>query len=90
MLQLSNEPDDEELGLGWGGIHLDTGALNIHGYGLVQDINETDDGVAITLTADAAQKAGVDPVIQIEIETKPLDSITLGEAVRRFKARLLF
>src|SRR3546814_10545994 len=89
MLNMTNGPDEQDLGLDQGGIHIDAGGLGIDGYDLVQDVNETDNGVAITLTTDAAEKAGVDPVIEIEMESKALDGITLGEAVQRFKDRLL-
>ncbi len=89
MLNMTNEPDEQDFDLDLGGIHIDAGGLGIDGYDLVQDVNETDTGVAITLTANAAEKAGVDPVIEIEMESKALDGITLGEAVQRFKDRLL-
>ena len=88
MLQLSNEPDKEELSYGWGGIHIDAGALHVDGYDLVQDIRETDAGVVVSLAADVAQKAGIGQDIEIELESKALDGISVGEAVQRFKERL--
>lgn len=89
MLNMTNEPDEQDLELGQGGIHIDAGALHVYGYDLVQDIRETDSGVIIRLTPDAAQKAGIDHDIEIELESKVLDGVPLGEAVRRFKNRLL-
>ena len=88
MLQISNEPDDEELAYGWGGIHIDAGALHVDGYDLVQDIRETDAGVVVSLTPDVARKAGIGQDIEIELESKVIDGIPLREAVQRFKGRL--
>ena len=87
-LQIANEPDETELAYGWGGIHIDAGALRVGGYNLVQDIRETDAGVVVSLTPDAAQKAGIGPEIEIELESKVLDGVSLGDAVQRFKDRL--
>lgn len=88
MLQIANEPDKEELSYGWGGVHIDAGALHVDGYDLVQDIRETDVGVVVGLTADAAQKAGIGQDIEIELEGKVIDRSSVGDAVRRFKERL--
>ena len=88
MLGLANEPDEQELRLGLDGVHIDAGALRVEGYDLVQDIRETDTGIVISLTPDAARKAGVDRDIQIELENKLIDGVAVGEAVRRFKDRL--
>lgn len=89
MLNMTNEPDEQDLGLGQGGIHIDAGALQVDGYDLVQDIRETDAGVVVSLTADAAQKTGIGQDIEIELESKVIDGIPVGEAVQRFKDRLL-
>lgn len=89
MLNMTNEPDEQDLGLGQGGIHIDARALHVDGYDLVQDIRETDAGVVVSLTPDAAQKAGIDQDIEIELESKVLDGVPLGEAVRMFKDRLV-
>jgi hypothetical protein len=88
MLQISNEPDEAELAYGWGSIHIDAGALHIAGYDLVQDIRETDAGVVVRFTPDAAQKAGIGWDIEIKLASKILDGALLGDAVQRFKDRL--
>jgi len=88
MLGLANEPEEQDLRLGLDGVHIDAGALRVEGYNLVHDIRETDTGIVISLTLDAARKAGVGQDIEIELESKIFDGITIGEAVRRFKDRL--
>lgn len=88
ILDLANEPDEQERQLGLYGVHVDTGALNVEGYDLINDIREIDAGVVVTLIADAAQRAGIDQDIEIELESKVIDGVPLGEAVRRFKDRL--
>ncbi|MGH6614423.1 hypothetical protein [Sphingomonas sp.] len=88
MLNMTNEPDEQDLGLDQGGIHIDAGALQVDGYDLVQDIRETDAGVVVSLTADAAQKGGIDQEIEIELASKVIDGTPVGEAVQRFKNRL--
>ncbi|GAA0335359.1 hypothetical protein GCM10009087_52190 [Sphingomonas oligophenolica] len=88
MLDLANEPDEQERRLGLYGVHVDTGALNVEGYDLVHDIRKTDAGVVVTLTADAARKAGIDQDIEIELESKIINGMSIDEAVRRFKDRL--
>jgi hypothetical protein len=88
MLDLANEPDEQERQLGLYGVHVDTGALNVEGYDLVQDIGETDAGIVISITADAAQKAGISQDIEIELESNVIDGVPVSEVVRRFKDRL--
>jgi hypothetical protein len=88
MLNMTNAPDEQDLGLGQGGVHIDAGALHVDGYDLVQDIRETDVGVVVSLTADAAQKAGIGQDIEIELESKVLNGISLSDAIQRFKNRL--
>jgi hypothetical protein len=88
MLDLANEPDAQERQLGLDGVHVDTGALDIEGYDLVHDIVETDGGVIVTLTADAAEKAGIDQDIEIRLESRFIDGVPIGQAVRKFKDRL--
>lgn len=63
--------------------------LHVDGYDLVQDIRQTDSGVAVNLIPDAAQKAGIGQDIEIRLDGKVLDGIPLGRAVQRFKDRLL-
>src|SRR3546814_20231507 len=58
MLNMTNETDEQDLGLDQGGVHIDAGGLGIDGYDLVQDVNETDNGVAITLTRSEARRVG--------------------------------
>ena len=55
MLGLANEPEEQDLRLGLDGVHIDAGALRIEGYDLVEDIRETDTGIVISLTPDAAR-----------------------------------
>jgi len=88
MLDLANEPDEQERRLGLDGVHIDAGALGVDGYDLVHDIRETDSGVVVSLTPDAARKAGIGQHIEIELESKFIDRVPVGEAVRRFKERL--
>jgi len=88
MLGFANEPDEQDLRLGLDGIHIDAGPLRVDGYDLVRDIRETDAGIVISLTPDAARDAGIGQDIGIELESKIVDGITIGEAVRRFKDRL--
>lgn len=88
MLNMTNEPDEQDIKLGQGGIHIDAGALNLDGYDMVHDIRESEAGVIITLTPDAAEKAGIGQDIEITLENKLIDSIPLGETVLSFKRRL--
>jgi hypothetical protein len=88
MLDLANEPDEQERQLGLSGVHIDIGALEIEGYDLIHDIRETDTGVVVSLMPDAAREAGVSQDIEIVLESKIIDGISIGEAVRRFKDRL--
>jgi hypothetical protein len=87
-LQMGNEPDAQDLRLGVGGIHIEAGALDVDGYDLVEDIRETDTGVVVSLRSDAAQQAGIDQDIEIEMESKVIGGSPAGEAVRRFRERL--
>jgi hypothetical protein len=89
MLQISNEPDEEEISFGWGGVHIDTGDLQINGYDLVQDIDETESGVIITIVAEAAEEAGIERFIEIELERKAIEGIGLAEAVQKFRDRIV-
>jgi len=88
MLDLANEPDEQERQLGLQGVHVDTGAFNVEGYDLVQNVSETDTGVVVTLTASAAMKAGIGQDIEIELDSKVIDGTPIGEALRRFTDRL--
>jgi len=88
ILDLTNEPDEQDLRLGLGGIHIDMGNLQVEGYDLVEDLRETDSGVVISLTADVARKANIDQEIKVAMGSKVIDGIPVSEAVRRFKERL--
>ena len=88
MLDMTNEPDEQDLRLGLGGIHIDACALRLDGDDLVQDILETDAGLVVSLTADAARKAGIGQEIEIELGSKVIDGFAVSEAVRRFRQRL--
>ncbi|CAN5884878.1 hypothetical protein BH11PSE6_BH11PSE6_28020 [soil metagenome] len=88
ILDLANEPDEQDLRLGLDGVHIDAGPLRVDGYDLVRDIRETDAGIVISLTPDAAREAGIGQDIGIGLESKIVDGIPIGEAVRRFKDRL--
>lgn len=88
ILDLANEPDEQEMQLGLDGVHIDVGGADVEGYDLVHDIRETDTGIVVSLILDAAQKAGIDQDIEIQLDSKIVDGITIGEAVRRFKDRL--
>ena len=88
ILGLANEPDEQDIRLRLDGIHIEAGAVRVEGYDLVQDIRETDAGLIVSLTPDAARKAGIDPDIEIGLESKSFDGTTLGEAVQRFRDRL--
>ena len=88
MLDLANEPDEQERRLGLHGVHIDTGRLGVEGYDLIHDIRETDAGLVVTLVADAARRAGIGQDIEIALENKVIDGMPISEAVRRFKDRL--
>ncbi|MEO7169893.1 MAG: hypothetical protein ABIY39_05930 [Sphingomonas sp.] len=88
MLGFANEPDEQDLRLSLDGVHIDAGPLRVDGYDLVQDIRETDTGVLISLTPDAARKAGVDQDIEIELGSRIIDGVPVAEAVRMFRDRL--
>jgi hypothetical protein len=88
MLNMTNEPDEQDLSLGQGGIHVDAGALLVDGYDLVRDMRETDAGVVVSLTADAAQEVGIGQDIEIELGSKVIGETPLSKAVQRFKDRL--
>lgn len=88
MLGLANEPDEQDIRLGLDGVHIEAGAARVEGYDLVHDIRETDTGLVVSLMPDAARKAGIDRDIEIDLENRSFDGITLGEAVRRFTERL--
>lgn len=88
-LDMANDPDEQDLALGLGGVHIDAGALDIDGYDLVEDICETEAGVIVRLTADVARNAGIDQDIEIETKRKIIDGVATGEAVQMFKRRLL-
>ena len=87
-LDMTNEPDDQDLALGLDGVHIEAGALPINGYDLVEDILATETGVAIRLKPGAARNAGISPLIDVRLESKTIDGITVGEAVQPFKKRL--
>jgi hypothetical protein len=89
VLQFANAPDEEELSYGWGGVHIDTGALGIEGYDLVQRISETATGVLISLVPDIAQTAGVEHDIEVALQRDRAEGASLSEAIRRFDERLL-
>ena len=88
ILDLANEPDEQELRLGLDGIHIEAGPLRVDGYDMVQDIRESDAGIVISLTPDAARHAGTDRDIEIELGNRIVDGISIGEAVQRFRDRL--
>ncbi len=88
MLNMSNEPDGQDLKLGHGGVHIDGGALKIDGYDQVQDISEADFGVVITLAREAAQAAGIDPAIEIEVLDRLIDGIPIPTAIEGFRSRI--
>lgn len=88
MLNMTNEPDEQDLSLDQGGIHIDAGALHVDGYDLVQDIRETEAGVIVSLTANAAREAGIGQDIEIKLDGKVVDGVPVGEVIQRFKDRL--
>lgn len=88
ILDLANEPDEQELRLGLDGVHIEAGPLRVDGYDLVQDIRETDVGIVITLALDVAGKAEVGQDIEIELESKVIDGVAIADAVRMFRDRL--
>jgi hypothetical protein len=88
ILGLANEPDEQDVRLGLDGVHIEAGAVRVEGYDLVHDIRETDAGLVVRLTSDAARKVGIDQDIEITLESKTFDGIVLSEAIQRFKDRL--
>lgn len=89
MLNMTNDPDEQDLSLDQGGIHIDAGALNIDGYNLVQDIRKTESGLIITLTINASRKAGIGQDIEIEMDCNVINGLPVDEIVQIFKDRLL-
>jgi hypothetical protein len=87
ILQMTNEPDEQDLKLRLGGVHIEVGDQR-SGYDLVEDIRETNTVVVVNLRAGAARKLGVHGDIEIELESRIIDGIPAGEAVGRFKERL--
>lgn len=87
-LQMGNKPDEQDLRLGMGGVHIEAGALDVDGYDLVEDIRESGTGVVVSLRPDVAQQAGIDKDIEIDLESRIIGGVPAGEAVRRFKERL--
>ena len=49
VLSMTNEPGEQDLKLDQAGIHIDAGTLCLNGYNLVEEICETDTGVAVSL-----------------------------------------
>ncbi|WEJ99434.1 MAG: hypothetical protein P0Y59_21360 [Candidatus Sphingomonas phytovorans] len=88
ILDFANEPDEQELRLGLDGVHIEAGPLRVDGYDLVQDIRESDVGIVVTLTPDAARKAEVGQDIEIELESKVIDGFAVADAVQMFRDRL--
>ena len=87
-LGLANEPDEQDVRLRLDGVHIEAGATRVEGYDLVHDIRETDAGLVVSLTPDAARKAGMDQDIEIDVESRTCDGITLSGAIQRFRDRL--
>jgi hypothetical protein len=54
----------------------------------VEDIRETDTGIVLSLKASATQEVGIDQDIEVKMDSRTIDGISSGEAVRRFKERL--
>jgi hypothetical protein len=88
MLNMTNAPDEQDLNLNQGGVHIDAGILQIDGYDLIQDICETGTGIILTLTEKAAKDAGVGKSIEIDIDTKIVGEVPVSQVVRKFKDRL--
>jgi hypothetical protein len=77
ILDFTNEPDEQDLCLGLGGIHIDTGNLSVEGYDLVEDLRETDSGIIVRLTADVARKTRIDQELGVAMESKVIVGIPL-------------
>lgn len=88
LLQISNDPDEEELEFGWGGIHIDTGLIGVEGYDLVEDIKDTPTGLVVRISADAAHQARISRNIELGFKRNDIDGIPLDEIIRNFTSRL--
>lgn len=87
-LNMTNEPDAQDLRLRQGGVHIDAGALHVDGYDQVQDIYEADFGVVIVLNDEAARKAGITSTIEIETAERRIDGVPIGEVLDRYRRRI--
>ena len=89
ILQITNKPSMQDIGLGQGGVHFELGGHNLSGYNLVKSIEQTPDGVALTIEERAAQRAGFDGHVEIKFEERSLiGDMTAEAAVKIFQERL--
>lgn len=84
VLSMTNSPDEQDLALGQGGVHLIVGGLSLEGYDLVSDLQIDDSRVVLDLKPTLA-----DQRLVIEIGNSVMDHSTLGKAVAVFKQRLV-
>ncbi|HYD38560.1 MAG TPA: Imm10 family immunity protein [Allosphingosinicella sp.] len=88
MLNLTNDPDEQDFALGMTGVHIEAGDLKVDGYDLVTDLSLTQGSLIITLDSDAARAAGIDPEIEIVVKDEAIDGVPLAEAVDVFRERI--
>jgi len=87
-IDMDPEPDEQDFRLGLDGLHTETSIPRLEGYDLVEDITLQDKCVLIHLHAGPAAKAGIDPVIEIDLNKSFEDWVKLEEAITRLRVRI--
>jgi hypothetical protein len=88
MLNLTNDPDEQDVRLGMTGVHIEAGDLKIDGYDLVTDLFVQGQSLIIKLEPEAAKAANVDPEIEIRLQEDTINGVPVSEAVEIFRERL--
>jgi Immunity protein 10 len=89
MLAFTNEPDEQDISMGMGGVHVDLGAWQVDGYDLVEKLGYNNGVVSVQLKAQAAQKAGIDSTINITVADDELAGVSINDIISRYQQRLV-
>ncbi|MDQ0469769.1 Imm10 family immunity protein [Labrys wisconsinensis] len=87
-IDMAPEPDEQDFRLRLDGLHIETSVPRLEGYDLVEDIALRDRRVLVRLHAGPAAKAGIDPVIEIDLNNSFEDWDKLEEAIAELNARI--